>query len=341
LAAGRLAPRLGRLLALALVLWPAGPAGIAAGEPSPPADPLEVGPRLRLGVGDRLSLVRDGRRIPTDVAARELGLDPAFVQIWLTRDWKEEWAPRGQLAELASRGATPVIVHYFFGDDLSRERFERERDAWYTSLWRLARLVRGDAPVLVILEPEWNQPAPQGETSLADWAGFADDLRAAAQMIRRDAPNALVGTCPGDFPGPPGLEQVLGPASRHLDFLAFQEMRAATGPGAGKPGYLDVGSAAAEYATSLSRAFGKPLLLGYVAVSSGGGWEQQQEQALESLVAQRAALRRAGVFGAIYFQLVDDPQHRGFFGSAEKHFGLVDERGRRKPAWKAFLALGS
>jgi len=275
------------------------------------ASVLEVGERIRLGIGDRLALARNGSKTPTDVVARDLGLRLDFVQIWLTRDWKEEWVPRAQLLELAGRGVTPVLVHYFFGDDLSRERFERARDAWYTSLWRLARLIRMDAPVLVILEPEWNQPAPAGETALPDWAEFADDLRAAAELIRRDAPNALVGTCPGDFPGPPDLERVLGPASRHLDFLAFQEMRAVTEPAHEKPGYLDVGRASLEYAGYLSRAFRKPVLIGYVAVSSGGGWEDEQARALESLAARRRQLLDAGVFGAIYFQLVDDPRRRG------------------------------
>lgn len=331
-----------RAAAAAFIAWglAAAPQDASARE-SHAREWLAPGARIRLGVGDRLSLTRDGKKIPTDLVARDLGLAPDFVQIWLTRDWKEDWAPRAKLAALAARGVTPVIVHYFFGDDLSRERFEAARDAWYTSLWRLAQQIRIDAPVLVILEPEWNQPAPRGQTSLQDWSGFAEDLRAAAEMIRRDAPNALVGTCPGDFAGPPNLERVLGPASERLDFLAFQEMRAETDAAAAEPGYLDVGSAATEFAAYLWRAFRKPLLLGYVAVSSGNGWEQKQAEALSSLAAQREALQRSGVFGAIYFQLVDDPRHRGYFGSAEKHFGLVDNRGRTKPAWKAFRKLGS
>lgn len=336
----RAAALLGSTAALAALGLAAAPQRAAAHEPRP-RELLAPGAKIRLGVGDRIALTRDGQKLPTDVVARDFGLDPDFVQLWLTRDWKDDWVPREKLAALAARGVTPVVVHYFFGDDLSRERFEPARDAWYTSLWRLAQQIRIDAPVLVILEPEWNQPAPPGETSLQDWADFADDLRAAAEMIRRDAPNALVGTCPGDFAGPPDLERVLGPASKHLDFLAFQEMRAATDPASGKPGYLDVGYAATEFASYLWRAFRKPVLLGYVAVSSGSGWEREQAEALESLAARRADLLRSGVFGAIYFQLVDDPRHRGYFGADEKYFGLVDNRGHAKPAWKAFRKLGS
>jgi hypothetical protein len=327
----RTALALAAALALFAAAWPSGAGRSAwAGESAG---------RLRIGVGDRLSILREGKRVPTDVLARELGQRVDYVQIWLTRDWKEDWIPRAKLEELSQRGVTPVIVHYFFGDDLSKERFEAARDAWYTSIWRLAQQASIDAPVMVILEPEWNQPALAGETSLTAWPGFADQLAAAARMIRRDAPHALVSTCPGNFPGPPDLERVLGPASKHLDFLAFQEMRAATGPNARKPGYLDVGRSSSEFAAYLWRAFGKPILIGYVAVSSGGGWEEQQAQALESLAARRDALLRSGVFGVIYFQLFDDPHHQGFFGSAEKHFGLVDGDGRRKPAWQAFRKL--
>jgi hypothetical protein len=304
-------------------------------------DLLRPKSRLRLGIGDRIAIARDGKKIPIDLVARDLGFRPELVQFWLTRHWKEEWAPREKLAALAARGVTPVAVHYFFGDDLSRERFEAARDPWYTSLWRLSQQIRIDAPVLVILEPEWNQPAPKGETSLQSWEGFADDLRAAAELIRREAPNALVGTCVGDFAGPPRLERVLGPASQHLDFLAFQEMRAVTDPAAGTPGYLDLGRAASEYSEYLWRAFRKPVLLAYIAVSSDGGWEDEQAAALESLAARRQELLAAGMFGAIYFQLVDDPDHWGYFGAAERRFGLFDNRARSKRAWKAFRKLGS
>jgi hypothetical protein len=203
----------------------------------------------------------------------------------------------------------------------------------------MARQLRGDAPVLVILEPEWNIAPPEGETAITDWPWFANDLRAAAMMIRKEAPNVLVGTCPGDFPGTPGLEAVLGPVAADLDFLAFQEMRAATDTDADRPGYTDVAGAAVDYARYLKRAFGRPILLGYVAVSSHGGWRGTQREILDDLHRRRRELLRAGVFGLVYFQLYDDPRHEGYFGRAEKHFGLITRGGREKPALEAFRRL--
>jgi hypothetical protein len=105
--------------------------------------------------------------------------------------------------------------------------------------------------------------------------------------------------------------------------------------------YLDVGAAAVSYADYLQSSFGRPLLLGYVAVSSWDGWEHSQARALDSLVRRRDELLRRGVFGVIYFQLRDDPHHEGYFGPAEKHFGLTSAEGVPKRALESFRALSS
>lgn len=297
--------------------------------------------RLQLGVGDRIQVKtrRGWSSEPSNALAR--GLDIDLFQVWLPRGWRDDWVPQEQLRSLTARGITPVLVHYYFGDFISRERVESRRKGWYSSLWRMAKLVAIDAPVLVVLEPEFNIAPPPGETAITDWPGFADDLRAAAQMIRKIAPNALIGVCPGDFLGPPDLERVLGPLVRHLDFIGFQEMRAGTDRAARREDYLDVGRSAVDFARYLKRAFGLPVLVGYVAVSSHGGWEKRQAEALRSLVRRRKDLLDAGVFGVVYFQLRDDPKHTGYFGPAEKHFGLLRADGSKKPAFEVFQGLGS
>lgn len=295
--------------------------------------------RLKVGVGDRYSSEHRGRWVPTLSALDRLGIQVDMLQIWLPRGWKKDWISKKSLAEVHRRGVVPVVVHYYFGDDISKERVEGQRDAWYASMWEMAQQIRSDDPVLVILEPEFNIAPPKGETAITDWPWFANDLRAAAEMIRREAPNALIGTCPGDFPGTPSLEPVLGPVADDLDFIAFQEMRAATDKDAGRPGYKQVGRASIDYARYLKRAFDRPLLLGYLAISSQGGWLETQKQMLAGVDAQRDALRAAGVFGVIYFQLIDDPEHVGYFGPAEKHFGLLTAEGRPKPALEVFRAM--
>jgi hypothetical protein len=316
-------------VALGLLAAPAG---------AEPPDPTATD-TLRIGIGDRLAIERGGRWIPTLELLDRLDVDVDLLQIWLPRGWKKDWIPRDELAKLRERGVVPVVVHYFFGDDISKERVEAQRGPWYASMWEMAQQLRGQGPVLVILEPEWNIEPPSGETAITDWPWFANDLRAAAMMIRKQAPNALVGTCPGDFPGRPDLEGVLGPVAGDLDFLAFQEMRATTDRDASRPGYADVGRATVDYARYLQRAFGRPLLVGYVAVSSHGGWESEQAAILRDLHARRSDLLAAGVFGLVYFQLYDDPLHRGYFGPAERHFGLLTRKGQRKPAFEAFRAM--
>lgn len=328
-----------RALALALALLVA---SSAYGEPgaSNGLSGLSPLPRLRVGIGDRISLPAGGRWTsgPAEALARGLRLD--LFGVWLPRGWSEDWVKRGELERLAASGVTPVVLHYYFGDDISKERVEAQRDGWYSSMWRMANMVRMDAPVLVVLEPEFNVAPPEGETAITDWPWFANDLRAAAEMIRKQAPNALVGVCAGDFPGTPGLEPVLGPVAADLDFLAFQEMRASTDKAASRADYLQIGRAAVDYAAYLKRAFDRPVLLAYVAVSSYGGWEGTQAVMLGDLARHRQSLIDAGVFGVLYFQLRDDPDHRGYFGVAEQHFGLVRRDGTPKPALEAFRALG-
>jgi hypothetical protein len=270
--------------------------------------------------------------------ARALGLRIDLLELWLPRGWKESWVPRRELRELADAGVAPVVVHYFFGDGISRERVERDRAAWRASLERLGSVVAIERRVLVVLEPEFNDAPPSGETAITTWPGFGAELAEAAAIVRRAAPQVWIGTCPGDFSPDRDLERSLAAAIPSLDFLAFQEMRAGTDSRSAARGYLEVGRAAVEYARYLRR-FDRPLLLAYLAVSSHDGWEENQVRALHDLARHRETLARQGVFGAIWFQLRDDPEHRGYFGNAEKHFGLLDADGHPKPALAAFRAL--
>jgi hypothetical protein len=317
-------------------------AGAAFAEANPARDgaPLGVPGRLLVGVGDRL--VFHGVQPPVALSddARRLGVPLDFLQVWLPRGWQESWIDPERLAALARGGTTPVVVHWFFGDAISRERVSGMRAEWEESLRRMARRIADAGQVLVVLEPEFNNAPPQGETAVVDWAGFGDALADAARLVRSEAPQARVGTCAGDFSPDRDLDLVLARAAPALDFLAFQEMRASTR--AEGDAYLDVGAAALDYAHYLAR-FARPLLLAYVAVSSHGpsdqGWEEKQARALSSLASRRAELREAGVFGAIYFQLRDDPAHEGWFGAAERAFGLATAAGNAKPALAAWREI--
>lgn len=279
---------------------------------------------------------RHGRRIDVVDEARAHGVATDYLQLWLPKGWEDSWVVPEELDALAHRGVTPVVAHWYFGDWISKERILDQRHAWHQSLGRMARRIAIGHPVLVLLEPEFNNAPPEGETATTEWPGFADEIREAARIIRHFAPEAKVGICPGDFSPTRNLEGALGPVAAELDFLAFQEMRANTRHDRSQ---LDVGAAALDYARYLHTSFGRPVLLGYVAVASHGGWEDAQTRAIQSITSRRAQLLEAGVFGAIWFQLRDDPDHTGWFGEAEPTFGVLDADGAPKPALDALREL--
>lgn len=293
---------------------------------------------MGFGIGDRVEIHRAGRVVHVRDEARRLGLATDYLQLWLPRSWQDSWIDPAALSSLAHTGTTPVVAHWFFGDAISRERVEAERHAWHRSLARLARRIAIGAPVIVLLEPEFNNAPPSGETAVTDWPGFASEVREAVRILRHFAPDVQVGLCAGDFSPTRNLELSIGPVADELDFLAFQEMRASTRHDEDD---LDLGSAAVAYARYLKRVFGRPVFLGYVAVSSHGGWEDAQREALHSLARERVALEEAGVFGGVYFQLRDDPEHTGWFGAAEPYFGVLSSEGVAKPALEALRALGA
>lgn len=293
---------------------------------------------MRFGVGDRLTLQKKGDWVGLAGEARRLGAPTDYLQLWLTRGWQRSWVPDEELQRLVDAGTTPVLVHYFFGDEMSRERLLEKREEWHASLRRLGQLARSVSPVMIVLEPEFNNDPPAGETHSVAWNGFAKELRRAIKIVRDEAPNAQIGICAGDFFPTFDLEKIR-PVANSVDFMAFQEMRAITDAERERSGYLRVGWDAVRYARYLRREFGKPILLAYAAISSHGGWEEEQAQAIRDIHDAKSALAEQGVFGVIYFQLFDDPDHVGYFGDAEASFGLVTHGGRPKPAFWAFKEL--
>lgn len=291
--------------------------------------------RLGFGIGDRVTWHVDGEAIDVVADARRVGLDPDYLEVWLPRGWQDSWLGSDDLRGLTERGVTPIVAHWYFGDTISRERIVADRHGWHRSLARMARRLAIDAPVLVLLEPEFNNAPPPGETAVTAWPGFADEIREAARIVRHFAPEAQVGLCAGNF-GLRDLEPSIGPVADELDFLAFQEMRGSTRHDRSD---LDLGTSALGFARYLKSAFDRPVLLAYVAVSSYGGWTDAQRRAVESLTARREALVASGVFGLVWFQLRDDPEHRGWFGAAERSFGALSAKGQPKPVLEALRGL--
>jgi hypothetical protein len=259
--------------------------------------------------------------------------------IWLTRNWEEDWLRPEDLDSLVRDGVVPVLLLAYFEEDISRDYVLKHRKEWYRYLAKVAALAAVDEPVLVVLEPEFNDTENGRGKRVASWTGFNEVMIDGIYLLRSLAPNLLVGLCAGDF-GEQELEPIVGEAVYYSDFVAFQEMRASTRPHGRTDVAEDVSDRALAYAEYLKEAFDKPILLAYAAASTydpqGAGWEQHQAAVIDGLFQALPELQGRGVFGLLYFQLLDDPLHTGYFGEAEKHFGLVDTALVPKPAWEAF-----
>jgi hypothetical protein len=294
---------------------------------------------MLIGVGDRLRFNLDGDRGKGRLLhrwARDNGAPVNAQAIWLTRNWDEGWASREDLERLVDEGVVPVLILYYFAGDISRSYVVEHRQEWYFYLMKVAALASIDAPVLVVLEPEFNDGTNAAGTVISNWPGFNEIVIDGIYLLRSMAPNLLVGICPGDF-GDEDLEPSMGEIVEYSDFVAFQEMRASTQPSETSEDYEDITDRALGYADYLYTTFDKPVLLAYAAASTHGGWEQVQADVVNHLFAARGELRQRGVFGILYFMLFDDPEHSGYFGPAESEFGLVKANGEPKAGWHAFV----
>jgi len=294
---------------------------------------------MLVGVGDRQRFYLENDRGKASFLhrwARNNGAPVNAQAIWLTRNWDEGWASREDLERMVAEGVVPVLILYYFAGDISRSYVVEHRQDWYFYLMKVAALASIDAPVLVVLEPEFNDGTNAAGTVISNWPGFNEIVIDGIYLLRSMAPNLLVGICPGDF-GSEDLEPSIGEVVEYSDFIAFQEMRASTQPSETCDDYEDITDRSLRYADYLYQTFDKPVLLAYAAVSTYGGWEQIQADVVKHLFAARGKLRERGVFGILYFMLFDDPEHDGYFGAAETEFGLVRADGEPKPGWHAFV----
>ena len=300
-----------------------------------------------MGVGDRFTHQfpevdgqEDKPSVVTHEWARDNGAPVNAQAIWLTRDWNDSWGvDRGDLVRMSRDGVVPVLMLYYFGDRISPQVVLEERDAWYLYLMKVAALAAIDHPVLVVLEPEYNDETNDRRTTVVNWPGFNEVVIDGIYLLRSLAPNLLVGIGPGDF-GTQDLELSMGEIAQYSDFIAYQEMRASTRPNVISHEFEDVSENALAYSYYLQQLFDKPILLAYVAVSTyppDSDWEQFQADVITNLFDTNfAELAEHGVFGALYFMAFDDPQHTGYYGAAEAHFGLARTDGSLKPGFEAF-----
>lgn len=260
-------------------------------------------------------------------------LQATHLTHWYTRhtDWR--WESSAPLQTAITAGLTPVISHWWFGDEISPAFVRDNRDRYLDNIAnRLVPLLADLPDAIVLLEPEFNK---QGIEHWPEWDNVAS---AAIRMIKRGAPQVKVGLTLGDwanFENDQSLSNI-EQAVALSDFVGFMLMTSASNESADLNPVWSVRERVQRAATALNKRFDKPLYLGYMALSSADHWDQRQAEYLRQLTNQSAALAALGVFGMGYFSLFDNPRQVGWFGNAENHFGLLDADGRDKPAARAF-----
>jgi hypothetical protein len=349
------------LLLMAATMWACGVLG-QGGEraPEPTAGSLSDDPRWRgvprpvegrwtpepllVGAGDRIGHMEDGVSVPWWRVARDMGVSINAQALWVTRGFHPSWFGPADLAEMSEAGVTPVLILYYFGDDVSQEYVTAHADDYREWVQGVMEALACEVPLLVVLEPEFNNILPSGARHVRDWQPFADLMIQATGEVRLHMPQARVGVCPGDYRAY-DLWGTLGALAPYLDFLAFQELWGQTRPSHLSEDYEDVTDYALLFTSHLSTVYQKPVLLAYLGVSSytpagaSDDWGVIKADVWRNLTSRSQAFVDAGLVGALAFALYDDPAHVGYFGAAEAYWGLLDAEGKPKEAFWAWKSL--
>lgn len=299
--------------------------------------------KILVGSGDRYDTWEHGKGTIWHKSLLERKIPINAHAVWVTRDFDRTWFSAQDLQEMNRDGILPVVILYYFGDDVSREFVTAQYSNYVAWLQRVLAELQGDYPLLVVLEPEFNNIPENGEHHVLDWPPFSALMIRSAEEVRLSLPSARVGVCPGDFRSY-NLWDVLGPVAPHLDFLAYQELWASTRPNSMTEEAEDVTDHALMFTTYLSVVFQKPVLLTYLGVSTfsrshGEDWTRIQALIWRNLTTRIGSFLDGNAFGFLAFAYLDDPSHVGYFDVAERHWGLADKLGRAKPGLEEFRKL--
>jgi hypothetical protein len=294
-----------------------------------------------VGAGDRFGApLSDNEYQVWYKTARANGAPVNAHAMWVTKDYQPDWIDVADVEQMAADGVTPVFIFYYFGDEISQEHVSDHYEEYVAWLHRVLADLQGNYRALVVLEPEFNNMPPDGGHHVKEWKPFAELMIRTAWETRLYLPEASVGLCPGDYRSY-DLWDILGDTAPHLDFLAFQELSGATRSNWLNEDYEDITSYAFLYTTYLSVVYQKPVLLAYLGISSHSvddkvDWDQVASLVWSNLAQRLPLFRSVGLFGVLAFSLCDDPNHEGYFGVAEKDWGLMSRVGKPKPYFKAF-----
>jgi hypothetical protein len=314
------------------------------------------------GLGDRFNWMVDNT---TSVATASLSTTQGFPvenqlnATWLTQGWDNGYLLNIQ--DSINQGIVPVIIYYYAGD-LSQygnnawAHVQSIEADWLNDAKRLGQALSTlQGTVIVVLQPEWNIP------TLQDNAQFGSLLAQIGSTIAQSATTATssslrlrIGTAVGDFgtytlttdPNWSKFDPAMQAAAPNLDFIGFQEMRAALRRNA--QGGMDTVSSVEEglsqmpermvnFSAYLKITYNKPVFIPYVTIAtytpSGDpdNWETLSAGTYQAVLAQAGNLQQAGAFGVMAMSLFDEKSHNNgntdYFGDASTTYGLVYSNG--------------
>jgi len=300
-----------------------------------------------------------------------------FLVFWLTKGWQESWFDTDQLNRLMDLGYVPVFMYWYFGDSLDGVPSDAEVSEFMADVERVIlflKKLRGKK--ILIFEPEFNVPAIVDDPVAGE--EFARVMKRAIEKVRSEVPDLLISLCMmdsgnrnandtnpscgfencalGDIGSWIKADNVYAHLVNSLDFLCFQEMVSQFSKDPANPsepkiyteeeiGIDYLPERILNFTLFLKDLYGKPVLLGYIAVASGTwndlngdgkiqddefnpkGWDQKVVRTFRRLKELRPLLKEAGLFGYIPMMLFDHPQHDEggfhFFLRNEHHLGIV------------------
>ncbi|MEM7000800.1 MAG: hypothetical protein AAF529_08435 [Pseudomonadota bacterium] len=267
----------------------------------------------------------------------EKDIPATHISHWISAGTQWQWESRQRLLAAVQAGYAPIIIDWYFGDAISPDLVQRKRSEYLRHVQEeLVPLVRDVPGAMVILEPEFNKGGVQ------DWPGW-DDVATEAINILKSATTASVGLAVGDWvkTETEGELDNIERAVAASDFLGFLLMSSKDYEGTYASPTNDFGARLDQIVNFLAERFNKPLFLAYTAISSDGDWSETQARYLDTMLSRAPLYEQNGLFGLGVLSLFDNPNHSGWFGDAERRFGLFDENGAAKPAaqvWRQRVA---
>lgn len=278
-----------------------------------------------------------------------LGAPAAYASFWVG-PWMATYGwggLDGALDKAKAANVAPVVYWYYWGDSISPACVDngcdgRSRAQWDELTTTLAERIRtkmGGAPVIVVLENEFNKQGIESTT----YAPKFDALLEAKANELKAVPGVRIALGYGAWG-----EDAWGRFPKALaasDMVGFQMMRGQTRDSeASYRGAPDKIASLLSFIQTL--APGKRALLYDLALSSypDAAWERAQGETLQAIVDRLPEYAAAGLDGIIYRELYDNPNMSpaNYFGYAEQHWGLrYSGTGAAKPAWSAWLSAYS